>query len=249
MHPAAKILKLISDSFVTNKTVIAFFLLTAGVLFSTGCSSISQTTRYSKNPKTEKEPIVATRYNHEADSLKNTSSPDTTFVNDDEDELEDYVVDSARFDSKEILKKFTLNENAIDNDFGTSKEKMLMEIIRWLNTPYKYGGNTKRGIDCSAFTQTVFKSSLNFDLLRSAREQFTQGEDIDNTEDLKFGDLVFFNTRRRVRPGHVGIYLGNNIFAHSSTKLGVVVSSLEEGYYNQRFMGGRRMDGFLQADK
>lgn len=214
----------------------------------TGCSSISQSTRYSKNPKTEKESVENLRFNHEQDSIKNNDV--TGELNSgEEDELEDYDADSSRTDSKEILKKFTLNENAIDNDFGTSKEKLLMEIIRWLNTPYKYGGNTKNGIDCSAFTQTVFKSSLNYSLLRSAREQFTQGEDIDNTEDLKFGDLVFFNTRRRVRPGHVGIYLGNNIFAHSSTKLGVVVSSLEEGYYNQRFMGGRRIDGFLQTEK
>lgn len=214
----------------------------------TGCSSISQSTRYSKNAKQEKESAENLRFNHEQDSIKNNDVSGELNPGE-EDELDDYDADSSRTDSKEILKKFTLNENAIDNDFGTSKEKMLMEIIRWLNTPYKYGGNTKHGIDCSAFTQTVFKSSLNYSLLRSAREQFTQGEDIDNTEDLKFGDLVFFNTRRRVRPGHVGIYLGNNIFAHSSTKLGVVVSSLEEGYYNQRFMGGRRIEEFLQSSK
>lgn len=215
----------------------------------TGCSSISQSTRYSKTPKSEKESEVNLRFYNEQDSILNTAANDSLLVNDGEDELEDYDADSSRINSKEILKKFTLNEDAIDNDFGTSKEKMLMEIIRWLNTPYKYGGNTKHGIDCSAFTQTVFKSSLNYSLLRSAREQFTQGEDIDNTEDLKFGDLVFFNTRRRVRPGHVGIYLGNNIFAHSSSKLGVVVSSLEDGYYNQRFMGGRRIEDFLPSTK
>ncbi|NCQ18551.1 MAG: hypothetical protein COZ80_04505 [Ignavibacteria bacterium CG_4_8_14_3_um_filter_37_9] len=231
-----------------NKIIVPF-LITAGIFLMTGCSTRSQSTRYSKNPKTEKESEANLRYSHEQDSIRNITASDSLLVNDGEDELEDYDADSSRTDSKEILKKFTLNENAIANDFGTSKEKMLMEIIRWLNTPYKYGGNTKHGIDCSAFTQTVFKSSLNFSLLRSAREQFTQGEDIDNTEDLKFGDLVFFNTRRRVRPGHVGIYLGNNIFAHSSTKLGVVVSSLEEGYYNQRFMGGRRIEDFLQSSK
>ncbi|MFA6979850.1 MAG: NlpC/P60 family protein [Ignavibacteriaceae bacterium] len=229
--------------------IIVPFLITAGILLMTGCSSISQSTRYSKNTKQEKEYAENLRFNHEQDSIRNIPANDSLLVNESEDELEDYDADSSRINSKEILKKFTLNEDAIDNDFGTSKEKMLMEIIRWLNTPYKYGGNTKNGIDCSAFTQTVFKSSLNFSLLRSAREQFTQGEDIDNTEDLKFGDLVFFNTRRRVRPGHVGIYLGNNIFAHSSTKLGVVVSSLEGGYYNQRFMGGRRIEDFVQSSK
>lgn len=226
---------------MNSKIITNFFLVIAGIFFITGCSSLAQSTRYSKNPKAEKESTV-TRFNHEVDSIQNASSNDPIL----EDELEDYEADSSQIDRKEILKKFTLNENAIDNDFGTSKEKILMEIIRWLNTPYKYGGSTNHGIDCSAFTSAVFKSSLNFNLLRSAREQFTQGEDVD---DLQFGDLVFFNTTRRVRPGHVGIYLGDNLFAHSSSKLGVIVSSLEEGYYNQRFMGGRRMDMFLQTEK
>jgi len=234
---------------VNGKIITSFFLLAAGLIFSAGCSSITQSTRYSKNHKAEKEQTATARFSHEYDSLQNASSLDTSLVNEDEDELEDYEVDTSKIDVKEILKKFTLNENAIENDFGTSQEKMLMEIIRWLNTPYKYGGDTKRGIDCSAFTQTVFQNSLNFSLLRSAREQFTQGEDVDNREELKLGDLVFFNTRRRVSPGHVGIYLGDNIFAHSSSKLGVGVSSLEEGYYNQRFLGGRRPEVFLQSGK
>ncbi|MCK9210590.1 MAG: NlpC/P60 family protein [Ignavibacteriaceae bacterium] len=230
---------------MNNKIITSFFLITAGIFFITGCSSISQSTRYSKNSKQEKESTANIRFNHEQDSVNNTSSHDSLLANE-EDELEDYVADTSNIDAREILKKFTLNENAIDNDFGTSKEKMLMEIIRWLNTPYKYGGNTRHGIDCSAFTQTVFKNSLNVSLLRSAREQFTQGEDV---EELKFGDLVFFNTRSRVRPGHVGIYLGDKIFAHSSSKLGVIVSSLEEGYYAERFMGGRRLEVFLQAGR
>ena len=65
--------------------------------------------------------------------------------------------------------------------------------------------------------------------------------DSDRTE-LKFGDLVFFNTRRRVKPGHVGIYIGDNLFAHASSKLGVTISSLEHDYYNKRYMGARRID-------
>ena len=232
-----------------NRKIIVSFLLTAGILLIAGCSAISQSTRYSKKTEKEKEQIVNIRFNKEQDSLQKAIAVDSSFVNDGEDELEDYEADTSKIDTKEIFRKVTSSENTVDNDFGTSKEKILMEIIRWLNTPYKFGGNSKRGIDCSAFTKTVFKSSLNFDLLRSAREQFTQGEEIENAEDLKFGDLVFFNTRRRVRPGHVGIYLGDNIFAHSSSKFGVIVSSLEQDYYNKRFMGGRRIENFLPSTK
>jgi cell wall-associated NlpC family hydrolase len=124
---------------------------------------------------------------------------------------------------------------------STAKEKTLMEIIKYLNTPYKFGGNSKKGIDCSAFTQTIYNNAISINLLRSAREQYTQGISVDKTQ-LQFGDLVFFNTRRRVRPGHVGIYIGDNLFAHASSKHGVIVSSLDHEYYTRTYMGARRME-------
>ena len=117
-----------------------------------------------------------------------------------------------------------------------------MEIIKYLDTPYKYGGNSINGIDCSAFTKTIYGNVLSIDLLRSARDQYTQGIIINNRDELKFGDLVFFDTRRRVKPGHVGIYIGDNLFAHSSSKNGVIVSSLDQDYYSRKFMGGRRIE-------
>jgi cell wall-associated NlpC family hydrolase len=127
--------------------------------------------------------------------------------------------------------------------YNTSlKEKMLIEIIKYIDAPYKYGGNSADGIDCSALTQNVFSSSLGINLFRSAREQFTQGVVIRDKEDLVFGDLVFFNTRRRVRPGHVGIYIGDNLFAHASSSNGVIVSSLDHKYYSKRYMGARRIN-------
>ena len=89
--------------------------------------------------------------------------------------------------------------------------------------------------------QTIYKSTLSINLRRSAKEQYSQGEGIDDEDDLKFGDLVFFNTRRGVKPGHVGIYIGDHLFAHASTKRGVTISSLDHTYYHNRFMGGRRI--------
>jgi len=124
----------------------------------------------------------------------------------------------------------------------------LMEIIKYINTPYKYGGNSQDGIDCSAFTQNVFSNSLDILLNRSARQQFTQGFPVDNRENLTFGDLVFFNTRRGVRPGHVGIYIGDNLFAHASSSKGVIVSSLNHKYYSKRYMGGRRINEIFSSN-
>ena len=67
-------------------------------------------------------------------------------------------------------------------------------------------------------------------------------EKVAKEEDLQFGDLVFFDTRINVKPGHVGIYLGDNLFAHASSKKGVTISSLNHSYYQSRFMGGRRVE-------
>ena len=123
-----------------------------------------------------------------------------------------------------------------------------MEVIKYLDTPYKFGGNSESGIDCSAFTKTVFSNTFSMELPRTAKEQYQVGDEIDSKNDLKFGDLVFFNTRKRVKPGHVGIYIGDNLFAHASKK-GVTVSSLEDNYYSRKFMGGRRIENLPLTSK
>jgi cell wall-associated NlpC family hydrolase len=147
-------------------------------------------------------------------------------------------------DVSSLLGKEYINES-IDIpgfDYTTIREKMLMEVIKYLGTPYKYGGNTKSGMDCSAFTQILYRDVFNINLERSARLQFTQGSEVSNINELKFGDLVFFNTRKRVKPGHVGIYIGDNLFAHASSTKGVTISEIDYDYYSRTFMGARRFE-------
>jgi cell wall-associated NlpC family hydrolase len=108
-----------------------------------------------------------------------------------------------------------------------------------LNIPYRFGGTTLRGIDCSAFVQRVF-GLIDLELPRTAREQFGLGERIDRGA-LSVGDLVFFRTYASF-PSHVGIYLGDDRFIHaSSVDRKVTIDSLEQGYYRKRFLGGRRV--------
>ncbi len=123
----------------------------------------------------------------------------------------------------------------------TSYERLLMTVINYLGTPYKFGGNSRKGIDCSAFTRTIFMETFNIDLPRSTLGQIKIGIPVQRNE-MKFGDLVFFNTRRRQNPGHVGIYLWDDYFVHASTKYGVIVSSMSNGYYDKRFVGARRIE-------
>lgn len=111
-------------------------------------------------------------------------------------------------------------------------------IEEWWGTRYRYGGTTKKGIDCSSFTGKLLTQVYGLDVQRTARDQYGQCEKVAR-EDLQEGDLVFFNTRGGV--SHVGVYLGNDFFVHSSTHSGVTISSLTDNYYNRKFIGGGRL--------
>jgi probable lipoprotein NlpC len=125
-------------------------------------------------------------------------------------------------------------------DAGVGKQEIMDAIMDWLGTPYRFGGTTERAIDCSAFVRAVFKESAEITLPRTANYQYKVGQKI-KRKDLVFGDMIFFHTRRYARATHVGIYLGDDLFAHASSRYGVTVSSLESTYYKKRFIGGRRL--------
>ena len=220
-------------------------MIASGFLIYYGCSSSSGSSRYGNSTGDSEPEKTSTRFSSEDGDYGYMVIGDDSVSMSLIDDLEDSgdLPDDDNVDFSEVINRYSTiaDNNVLKNDYGTTKEKMLMEIIKYLNTPYQYGGNSKKGIDCSAFTQTIYKNTLELDLLRSAREQYEQGEIINNAEDLQFGDLVFFNTRKNVRPGHVGIYIGDLLFAHASTKKGVTVSSLTHLYYQNRFMGGRRI--------
>ena len=111
-------------------------------------------------------------------------------------------------------------------------------IDEWWATRYRYGGTSKKGIDCSAFTSLLMSTVFAVKLPRTAREQYNESEKV-NRDEMAEGDLVFFNTRGGV--SHVGVYLCDYYFVHASTNQGVVISSLEEPYYEKRFIGGGRI--------
>jgi lipoprotein Spr len=112
-------------------------------------------------------------------------------------------------------------------------------IDEWYGTRYRLGGTTKKGIDCSAFVQTVFSCAFTVLLPRTARDQYKATRRISRTE-LKEGDLLFFKTRRG-RVSHVGIYLQNNKFVHASVSGGVTISDMFEPYYVKKFIGAGRI--------
>jgi lipoprotein Spr len=121
---------------------------------------------------------------------------------------------------------------------ATSNMKLFHFVYDWIGTPYRFGGSSKKGIDCSAFTKQLYSEVFNLDIERSSRDIFSTVSPVSKDE-LKEGDLVFFKIHSR-RISHVGIYLGNNRFAHASSK-GVAISSLDDAYYSRYFYRGGRL--------
>lgn len=221
------------------KSLCRFTFIGILIIFLFSCSSSSQSDRYNK-PKEEsdnKSP-ASVRF-----TSKEENQDDTTNYRDvgeeEMPEFDEVPVEDHPVDTKELVSKYEKTENF--SSVLTPREKILFEVISYLDTPYKYGGVDRNGIDCSAFTQLVFLNSFGIDLPRTASQQFQEGERISSKDDLQLGDLVFFNTTKRSYPGHVGVYLGENLFAHASRSLGVTVSSLQSTYYNTRFVGGSRV--------
>lgn len=116
--------------------------------------------------------------------------------------------------------------------------KMFEFIDDWYGTPYSLGGTTKKGVDCSAFSQFLFASVYGLGIPRTAREQYNLTNRISRTE-LKEGDLIFFNTHGGI--SHVGVYLQNNKFVHAATSGGVMISDIFDEYWVRRFVGVGRL--------
>lgn len=117
---------------------------------------------------------------------------------------------------------------------------LLVRVVKtFLGAPYRLGGSTIKGIDCSAFVKKIYEI-FNIDLPRTVREQLRFGKKVEKDQ-LAEGDLVFFKTLRG-NNGHVGIYIGNNEFVHASTRSREVkVDSLSAPYFNQRFFKAVRV--------
>ncbi len=134
------------------------------------------------------------------------------------------------------VKELSASEELLQMSVG---DRLMLFAKKMLHLPYRFGGNGSIGIDCSAYVQKVF-NLVGIDLPRSAREQYKVGESVDK-EELSIGDLVFFRTYASF-PSHVGIYLGNNLFIHASSRSRqVTIDSLETPYYLRRFIGAKRL--------
>lgn len=112
-------------------------------------------------------------------------------------------------------------------------------ILPWIGTHYRYGGHSKKGIDCSGFVKAILDSTFSVKFIGGSASIAKEVEKVDKAQ-LKEGDLLFFYNRNKKRIGHIALYLGNNKFVHSACRTGVIISDLNEPWYAKRFvMAGR----------
>ncbi|HYK76984.1 MAG TPA: NlpC/P60 family protein [Daejeonella sp.] len=122
---------------------------------------------------------------------------------------------------------------------ATSNLRLYQFVYDWIGTPYRLGGDTKRGIDCSGFAFQLYNKVFNTIIGSNSRNIFSMVNPV-SKDDLKEGDLVFFKIKSRSIT-HMGVYMGNNKFAHASSSKGVMISDLDEDYWKRYYYKGGRL--------
>ena len=150
--------------------------------------------------------------------------------------------------SKNHYIKGTPSPQALSKKLGIKVTKsdyryLYAEAAEWIGVPHRMGGNTKRGVDCSGFVSIVQRKAYGRKLKRNSAEMLKHNCRRVRRGKLEEGDLVFFRTGRgsKKTPNHVGIYLKNGHFVHTSSSRGVMVSSLSEPYYLRSWITGGRI--------
>lgn len=133
----------------------------------------------------------------------------------------------------------TPSRSAVTTEAAPIVNQLLAAADDWMGTPYRFGGTTRSGVDCSAFVRAVYDDAFGVPLTRATRTQVTEGRPVARN-DLRAGDLVFFRTGRDQR--HVGIYLGDGRMLHaSSSKNRVLVDDFHQDYFQQTYWTARRL--------
>lgn len=121
-----------------------------------------------------------------------------------------------------------------------SNDLFLKICKRYIGIPYKYGGMSRKGVDCSGFVVLFYKEVFGITLPHTTKKMIKLGKRI-STRQLKAGDLIFFRGKFFGIVDHVGIYISDGNFIHSSSKEGVIFSNMEEKYYKKHFKEARRI--------
>ncbi len=127
---------------------------------------------------------------------------------------------------------------------AAAEKKLLVSYSKWKDTKYAWGGDSKKGIDCSALTRRIYREVYGHELPRVSTQQVQTGKKV-SSKNLKAGDIVFFKPEGRTN--HTAVYVGNSLFINASSSKGVVMSSLKSPYWEKYFKYGVRVDKHKNA--
>ena len=149
-------------------------------------------------------------------------------------------VHALSFTKPKVVEKIEVDEEILNQKKEYIKSSKITDFYSsWRGTRYCYGGTTKKGVDCSALMQHLYKEQFDVELPRTTLTQVQIGEQVvGNRENWKVGDLIFFKMNSRIK--HVGVYIGNNKFVHAGRTTGVTISEYDS-YWAKRFWQTRRV--------
>ena len=148
------------------------------------------------------------------------------------------LVETKMAELRQRHRKAMTSGTAQERKRATVEKKLLTSYSKWRGTRYALGGDSRRGIDCSALTRRVYREVYGYELPRQTVQQVKVGAHV-SKENLKPGDIVFF--RPEEKNNHTAVYLGDTLFINASASKGVVISTLENTYWNKYFKYGVRI--------
>ena len=212
-------------------------LMTSLSLFAMNCSTLqnnSASRKRNNKVKTDLETADATESRKENDrehksdnqNLKNRFSNDSLVIT---------KINELQEKNQRLLISGTSSE------IRTVKlqNALLKSFENWKGTRYSFGGDSSRGIDCSALTRRVYREVFSFELPRVTKDQIKVGRHV-SRNNLKPGDILYF--RPDGKYNHTAVYLGNSLFINASSSKGVILSSMEHSYWSKYFVHGVRVD-------
>jgi peptidoglycan endopeptidase LytE len=237
----------LSKSQKQNSRKADYYVVTKGdtlqtISKKTGCS-VKDLTRLNRvNPRHlkvgQKIALLKPKYSRE---LALATKPDATESEEMDDSLDEEGEEVGSEDNPaDVDKDIKASADLLGTWNSPDERSLFVRVAKgFLGAPYRLGGSSVRGLDCSAFVKKVYQF-FDISLPRTAKEQSRVGKYVAR-EELKEGDLVFFNTRRAF--GHVGIYIGNNEFVHAAAGKArmVKIDTLEKPYYDKRFVKAVRI--------
>lgn len=152
---------------------------------------------------------------------------------------EEQIVGNRLKELKRKQDKILSSGTAEEIDRVILENELLKSFNNWKGTKYAWGGDSSRGMDCSALTRRVYREVFGYELPRVSADQVKVGRKI-SVSNLKPGDILFFRPENRVN--HTAVYLGNSLFINASTSKGVVLSSLESSYWGKYFKYAVRVE-------